>query len=342
MPVVQEKIQPAEGQSFRLLRWCDNLREVDLILSPRRRVRFAGAGEHWHYHEALELTYFETGEGTRFVGDQIKPFLAGDLVMLGSNLPHYWQTRGCSSGWSVQWHFPPTHHFWAFPEAEAVGAFLMGAARGIQFRGRTAELLASQLMQLAGTGGLDRLGLLLRLLATAAGGPARDQAFISVNSFSLSVESRYQTAMQATIRFLLANYRRAIHLDEVLRVSCMSKPTFSRQFKRHSGRTFGGFLQQVRLDAACRDLAETDHTVLDIALDHGFSQVSFFNRVFRRVFRCSPMDYRRHCRRRRAARPIIAGAGGRQVMDSPTDEAVCRQPVSRKSVLRTCIETFGA
>ncbi|MDD2764625.1 MAG: AraC family transcriptional regulator [Opitutaceae bacterium] len=298
MSAIRERIPLPVGQSFRLLRWRKNLRDVELVLSPQRSVSIVGEGEHWHYHEAFELTFFEAGEGTRFVGDQIQPFQRGDLVLLGANLPHYWHTRGQSSGWSVQWHLPPTHHFWAFPEAEMLGAYFKSAARGIQFHGPTAEVLSAQLPQLAATDGLDRLGLLLRLLATAATAPVRDQAFISVNSFSLSVASRHQTAMQATIRFLLENFRREIRLREILAVSQMSKPTFSRQFKKHSGKTLGEFLQQIRLDAACRELTETDHSVIDVALGNGFSQVSFFNRVFRRALRCNPSDYRRHGWRR--------------------------------------------
>lgn len=296
MAVVQERIQLPEGQSFRLLHWHDNLREVDLIISPQRSVRIAGEGEHWHYHEALELTYFETGEGTRFIGDQIQRFECGDLVLLGENLPHYWHARGRSSGWSVQWHLPPTHHFWVFPETVELSNFFEGAARGIQIRGRTAEQLSAQFPQIAATQGLERLGLLFRLFSTAASAPRRDLAYVSKNSFSLSVESRHQAAMQAAIRFLLANFRMEIRLQEILAISRMSKPTFSRQFKKHSGKTMSEFLQQIRLDAACRDLAETDRPVIDVALGSGFSQISFFNRVFRRAFKCSPLDYRRQQR----------------------------------------------
>jgi AraC-like DNA-binding protein len=75
----------------------------------------------------------------------------------------------------------------------------------------------------------------------------------------------------------------------------MSRPTFSRQFRIHSGKTLGQFLQQIRLDAACRELAETNKPIIDIALGVGFSQVSFFNRVFRRSFGFSPTDFRRGC-----------------------------------------------
>src|SRR5205085_1232642 len=89
-----------------------------------------------------------------------------------------------------------------------------------------------------------------------------------------------------------------VRLEEVLRLTAMSKPTFTRLFKKHAGKTFSEFVMQIRLQAACRELAATERPVLEIALSSGFSQVSFFNRIFRRALRCSPTQYR--ARRRRA------------------------------------------
>jgi AraC-like DNA-binding protein/mannose-6-phosphate isomerase-like protein (cupin superfamily) len=300
MAIVRERIHLPSSQSFRLVHWSSNLHDMELVVSPQRRSKFDGEGGHWHYHEAFELTYFESGEGTRFVGDRIQPFQRGDLVLLGSNLPHYWHPRGRSSGWSLQWHLPPVHHFWAFPETKVLAPWFQGAARGIQFSGRTAEWLGAELRGLASTEGLARLGLLFRLLALAAGAPAAEQAFISENAFSLSAVSRHQGAMQAAIGFLLANFTREIRLNDLLEITRMSRPTFSRQFRIHSGKTLGQFLQQIRLAAACRELAETDCPIIDLALGNGFSQVSFFNRVFRRTFKCSPTDYRERAQSRRA------------------------------------------
>ncbi len=298
MTFYREQIQIPAGHSFRVLRWRDNLQDVEQVISPLRSVRIGGVGTHWHYHQALELTLFTSGEGTRFVGDRIQPFHSGDLVLLGENLPHYWHTRGPSAGISVQWHFPPTHPFWVFPESEYLGAYFKAAARGIQYTGRTAEMLRVQLHQLAEAEGLDRLGLLLRILAASAAAPARDQCFISENSFSLSAETRHQTAMQAAIRYVLIHFREDIRLQRILEETRMSKPTFSRQFKKHCGKTFSEFVRQVRLDAVCHELAETDHAIIDVALGNGISHISFFNRMFRRTMKCSPSEYRARARKR--------------------------------------------
>src|ERR1700748_3342149 len=45
----------------------------------------------WHYHPELELHYIIKGEGVRFIGDNICNFSAGEVVLLGENLPHCWR-----------------------------------------------------------------------------------------------------------------------------------------------------------------------------------------------------------------------------------------------------------
>jgi quercetin dioxygenase-like cupin family protein len=51
----------------------------------------------WHYHSEVELIYFHKGQGTQFIGDNIKQFGPGDIVMVGSNLPHFWKFENYDS-----------------------------------------------------------------------------------------------------------------------------------------------------------------------------------------------------------------------------------------------------
>jgi AraC-like DNA-binding protein len=118
--------------------------------------------------------------------------------------------------------------------------------------------------------------------------------------------------MAEAVCYLVANFRDTIRLDEVLRHTHMTKPTFSRQFKKHSGQSFSDFVTRLRLEAVCRQLVETDRTILEIALACGFSQISFFNRIFRRFLHCNPTRYRDR-ERRRNSRPGHVGEDG----DSP-------------------------
>jgi AraC-like DNA-binding protein len=292
MRVEREKIQMPGGHSFRVLRWSRTLREVECLLAPGRIEKLTGEGTHWHFHTEMELTLFREGQGTRFVGDHIGAFEAGDLVLLGGKLPHYWHTRAHSSGLSVQWHFPEGHPFWAFPETLPIRTLFEQSGHGLRLSGLTAARVANLMQEMTTAQGVEQLALLLRVLAVIHGAPARERVRLSARSFALAAESHYQQAISRALRHVIARFREPVRLEEVLAVSGLSRPTFARQFKKHAGRTLSEFLNHLRLQAACRELVESDRGVLEIALGCGFTQVSFFNRLFRRLQKCSPTEYR--------------------------------------------------
>jgi len=294
----RESIQLPGGHSFRLLRWGKNLRDVELVLSPERAEPIKGQGSHWHYHAEMELTFFTSGEGTRFVGDDIGFFRAGDLVLLGEQLPHYWHTLGPSSGLSIQWHFPENHAFWNLPETLPLNGLFRKASRGIHFSPGVAAQAGLKMESIARIGGIDRLGRFLELLAFLEVQSAWEQSFLSTRPFALSHTSAHRGRMAEALRFLTANFRSDIRLDDLLRLTGLSKATFARQFKKHAGKSYRECLGQIRLEGACRDLRETDRAILDIALSNGFGQLSFFNRLFRRRYRCSPRQYRQRMRKK--------------------------------------------
>jgi AraC-like DNA-binding protein len=156
----------------------------------------------------------------------------------------------------------------------------------------TASRAAALMQELTREGGAGQLALLWRLFAQLATAPEPQCQPLSERSFALTAELQHQAAIAKAVRHLIANFRDEVRLDELLRLTGMSRPTFARQFKRHAGRTVSEFLNRLRLQAACRDLAESSQGVLEIALASGFTQVSFFNRLFRREMKCSPREYR--------------------------------------------------
>ncbi len=292
MRLLRERIPLPSGHSFRVIRWAHDLRQVECVLAPGRVKKIAGEGAHWHYHAEMELTLFTAGEGTRFVGDHIGKFEAGDLVLLGERLPHYWHTGGASSGVSVQWHFPPSHPFWAFPEMLPLVDFFRRSRRGIRFTGQTAAAVKTMLLDITSAVAPTRFATLLRVFALLAAAPERDRGLLSVRSFVLPTQSHYQQAIRDAMRHLIAHFRDEVRLADILQITRLSRPTFSRQFKKHSGRTFSEFLKRLRLEAVCNELTGGSRSVLEIALSCGFTQVSFFNRTFRRIMKCSPTEFR--------------------------------------------------
>lgn len=296
MPLQLETIELDARQSFRLLHWKDNLREVDSLLGPEQRVRIHGAGERWHHHREMELTLVQRGSGTRFVGDHIGPFDAPDVVLIGASVPHFWKGMRRSSGYAVQWRFEREHALWRVPETRMLDELWSIAARGVRFTGATARGALALVEKMAARSACARLSLFLELLDALASAPKRERRELSRRPFDLSAVHAHQPAIERVIRHILQHFQQPIPLSHALRLAGMSKATFARQFRRHAGRPFSAFVNQVRLDHACRELAASGASVSEAAFASGFNSLSYFNRTFRNAHQCSPKEYRKRAR----------------------------------------------
>lgn len=292
MKGLRETIDPPVGQAFRAICWTRNLREVDSVQPDGTKKRIGGEGVHWHHHVEMELTLFTKGKGTRFVGDHIGEFDAGDLVLLGSNLPHYWHAPGGNAGVSIQWHFPTAHPIWEFAELSAVRKVFGEAERGFRLKGRTAARVATLLEDMGRMKAGERLSRLIELFTALADMPKKDRDILSSRSFA-GTGSRHQPAIAAAVRYMVGHFREEIRIGDLLKLTGMSRPTFARQFKEHAGRTMSAFVIKLRLQAACAELMETEKSITEIALNCGFGEISFFNRLFRREKGCSPREFRK-------------------------------------------------
>ena len=59
-----------------------------------------------------------------------------------------------------------------------------------------------------------------------------------------------------------------------------------------TGKTFSDYVNDFRIGNACYMLTETDKTISQIALEVGFENLTYFNRVFLKKKICTPKQYR--------------------------------------------------
>lgn len=288
-----EKIPFEPGQSFRLLRWTDNVREVDLCMPDGQTARLEGAGERWHFHPELELTLITKGQGRRFVGDHLASFEGPDLVLIGSNLPHYWSGLKASSGYALQFVLDGDHPLWQLAETSRLRSLNEFASHGAQLSGPIVERAHHLMQSIASGGPVQGLIGMLELLSEIASVELGDMKRLSNTRFALADRDPHLATIARAVKYILENIQSEIRLEDLLKVTHMSKPTFCRQFKRHTGRTLVTFINEVRVDHARRLLIETTKPITEIAFDSGFTNLSHFNRQFRRVCDCSPRDLRR-------------------------------------------------
>jgi len=99
--------------------------------------------------------------------------------------------------------------------------------------------------------------------------------------------------MSALIDHIELNYDDHIDLESLAALMETSPTHLSRVFRREVGVPLFEYINRTRVQKACALLRRTSLPITRIAIDVGYNNVSFFNRYFRRIMRCSPREYRR-------------------------------------------------
>jgi AraC-like DNA-binding protein len=251
----------------------------------------------WHYHPELELTWVQQGSGIRFVGDSIENFQAGDLILLGPNLPHFWRSDAAAAAGGqapcqalvVQFG----EHFWgeaflALPELAAVRALLRQACRGIRITGPTRDQVSTQMQLLVGAAGLDRILCLLGILQVIAAG---DQCYLSGLGYHPPLQAADTKRIPVIYAYTLAHFSGKIKLEEVAALVHMTPNAFCRYFKKHTRKTYSQFLTEIRIGHACKLLMEDFGSIAQVCLESGFQNFSNFNRYFKAITHLTPYQY---------------------------------------------------
>ncbi|MEY8330752.1 AraC family transcriptional regulator [Lachnospiraceae bacterium 48-33] len=89
------------------------------------------------------------------------------------------------------------------------------------------------------------------------------------------------------------------HLDEPIRLEALAKKFlispfyFHRLFSAIVGKPLAAYVRDRRILYACRQLNDTEKTILDIALDVGFHSLPSFSRAFKSIQGLTPSEYRK-------------------------------------------------
>ena len=105
--------------------------------------------------------------------------------------------------------------------------------------------------------------------------------------------SEYVQRINRVIDYLRGNLDRQVKLEELAKVACFSEFHFHRIFSAVSGETLNNFTNRLRLEKAARLLRFSDRSLIDIALDCGFSSSATFSRGFRSGYDTSPSQFRK-------------------------------------------------
>jgi len=274
----------------------------DLIHSfSARHDTTPNINNRWHYHPEVELIYFRKGNGTQYIGDSISPFYAGNIVLVGSNLPHYWKFDGSffndthkeSVDVSVV-HF--NESFWGstflnLPENKIIRQTLDDAARGIHITGAEQSSIGNLIEMIVGAEGSRKIILLMEVLSTI--GLNRQNSYLASIGFKHNFQESEKDRIHAIYNYSLANFKKKISLDDIAAVANVSPKSFCKYFKSKSRKTYSLFINEIRVGYACKLLIDGNIDIKEACYESGFYNFTSFHKYFKLITGKSPLSYQR-------------------------------------------------
>ena len=267
-----------------------------------RHDRKPNFGNIWHYHPELELHYVIQGEGVRFIGDNVSNFSAGEILLVGENLPHTWR---CNDAYfqdnstlqveAILMQFRPDclgRDFLSLAETQPIRRLYERASRGLLVKGETSAKVAALLYSAVDARPLQRLIILLSILELLS---QSDELETITSEHAFYQSNELETVrLNKVCSYTLSNYAKEITLEEVASIANLSVTSFCRYFKMMTHKTYHEFLTEVRISHACRALVENKLSAEVICFDSGFNNLSNFYRHFKRVKGVTPLEYKRN------------------------------------------------
>jgi len=251
----------------------------------------------WHYHEEIEIVLCDGGYGKKFVGNHVSDYAEGDLAILGSNLPHWYRADDAcyqhQKPASIVIHFLNDCFGKDFFEAEEmteIKYFLKTANLGIEFYGQTRTKIQEKIQCLLKADKVARMLGLIEILHLMS--VTKEYRFLSENAI-VGVSKKDSERMNEVFNYVLKNFKNDINLSEIANKTRFSEAAFCRYFKLRTQKTFVEFVNEIRIEYACKLLAENDLNILEICYESGFKNLSNFNRQFRRYTKNNPKTYRK-------------------------------------------------
>lgn len=249
---------------------------------------------YFHQHEEYQFMWIIRGSGTLFVADSFHTFGQDDIFLLGSNQPHVFKrdTGDAEAVECVSVFFninSVLSHLSYMPELNELLTFVTHSSNGFKVPEEHKSRVRRRIAVLKNSDTMERLIGFLMLL--------KELNAVSDNLKPLSVTSlreRENGALRINeiCRYVKDNFKRNISLEEVADHANLTPQAFCRYFKKHTGLTFVSYINELRIQEACRLItSERYESIGLVAYNSGFNSITNFNRVFRSVTGFSPKEY---------------------------------------------------
>ncbi len=273
-----EQVQNDEGSSFRLL---------------NQKVNANDFPWSYHYHPEFELVLVFGGSGRRHVGNHLSYYEDGDLVLIGSNLPHAgfgYDSIGEHEEIVIQFKEDFLGaNFFDKPEMQTIKKLFERSQQGVVFFGQTLPIVKNKLKKLLQLSQLERLLELILIFQILA--KSVEYELLNNADTRYDFKQKDQIRLKRIYEYVEKNFQNPIDINAAAEVANLTVPSFCNYFKKTVNQTFTDFMNEYRINFACK-LLMTEKSITDICFESGFTNASYFSKVFKLIKGKSPMQFK--------------------------------------------------
>ncbi|TLV00494.1 helix-turn-helix domain-containing protein [Dyadobacter luticola] len=257
---------------------------------------------HLHRHREVQIEWVMEGSGILIAGNYMQRFESGEVYIIGPNQSHIFKSdESYFSGTeqkqihSVSIFFDPAHlsqNILSLPEMTGIRRFVNGLHNGFQIAGQESDIIKKSIMEVMQTKESQRIASFISLLHHFT--TTRDLKPLATSSSEHRISEVEGIRMDRIFQYLVSHYKKHITLAEISEIASLTPQAFCRYFKKHTDKTFIGFLNEVRINEACKIiLSGKFEGFSDVSYQTGFDNVTNFNRVFKKTTGLSPREYQK-------------------------------------------------
>ena len=99
--------------------------------------------------------------------------------------------------------------------------------------------------------------------------------------------------IKIVVDYIQENYQNVLTIGELAALLHFSEPYFMRFFKKHTGTTCVDYINDFRMNKATELLTTTNISIMEVAMQVGMHNISYFNRMFKKKYQMTPKEYRK-------------------------------------------------
>lgn len=256
---------------------------------------------NWHFHSEYQLFLVLKGNGTRFIGDNMKPFKAGDITFTGPDLPHLWRSDQETSNESNQSNCEGIVVYFnekfmgesllQKEETIRIRQLFKRSLRGLEVTGKTKKEIQKMLSKILVLKGFDSVLELLKILNILS--QTNETKPLASPGYTNTLKEGDTNRMNIVYAYVMKNFKQKMSVSELAELTSMTPTSFSRYFRLHANKTFSEFVSEIRIGHACKLLIEKKMGVSRACYESGFQTLSNFNRQFKFITNTTPLAYKK-------------------------------------------------